>query len=408
MDRKWEKENLPYIESFANPNRPKYGRKFDRYYRGRFKVGGQIHVVSFGWMSAGWTAKKCYEKVCRYKENIKSGKKPTNWKEEQEVSQKEAQLEEERNITFDSYWNNHYYLDAKATKKECTYIPEKRHFQQWLSPAFGEKPLISITSDDLTDLRNDLIDKGKAPRTIQYVFSTFRLVWNHAKRRGIVGSDSPTKAVSLGKINNERVRFLSINEVQDLLAQLRDENIDAYDFAVTALNTGARRSELLQLTWKNVDLKGRELRLIHTKTSEPRTIPITDELYELLSRRQNESETEYVFSKDDQPWKDVPNALRRVLNDLFNEGVDDPREKVVLHSLRHTAASHLLRAGVDVRTIQTLFGWSTVQMLQRYTHVMDDAKIQAITSLNQAYNKQEKAGKVLTFEKVVNEELPGE
>jgi site-specific recombinase XerD len=83
----------------------------------------------------------------------------------------------------------------------------------------------------------------------------------------------------------------------------------------------------------------------------------------------------------------------------LNEGRTDAREKIVFHSLRHSAASLLLTAGVDARTIMELFGWSTLAMLQRYTHPGAEAKARAIASLGAAMNAQ--PGKVVPFRQAV-------
>jgi len=57
----------------------------------------------------------------------------------------------------------------------------------------------------------------------------------------------------------------------------------------------------------------------------------------------------------------------------FNDVREDRREWICFHSLKHTAASLLLAAGVDIRPLQTVFRWSTLQMLSRYTHLEREA-----------------------------------
>ncbi|MDO8948251.1 MAG: site-specific integrase, partial [Desulfocapsaceae bacterium] len=57
-------------------------------------------------------------------------------------------------------------------------------------------------------------------------------------------------------------------------------------------------------------------------------------------------------------------------------------EDVHLHDLRHTAASHLLMAGVDIRTLAEILGHKTLQMVHRYTHLLNDHKLKAVDLIN--------------------------
>jgi site-specific recombinase XerD len=96
----------------------------------------------------------------------------------------------------------------------------------------------------------------------------------------------------------------------------------------------------------------------------------------------------------------MPASFRKALVALgFNDGREDRREKIVFHSLRHTAASLMLAAGVDIRTIMALFGWSTMAMLARYTHPGDEAKARAVAALGVAV--EAKPGRVTPFRKRV-------
>ena len=54
-----------------------------------------------------------------------------------------------------------------------------------------------------------------------------------------------------------------------------------------------------------------------------------------------------------------------------------------MHDLRHTAASYLLMAGVDLRTLAEILGHNTMQMVQRYTHLLDDHKLKAIDRIEE-------------------------
>ncbi|NDY56086.1 tyrosine-type recombinase/integrase [Desulfovibrio sulfodismutans] len=80
----------------------------------------------------------------------------------------------------------------------------------------------------------------------------------------------------------------------------------------------------------------------------------------------------------------APGASKNLVAFGFNDGREDRRERIVFHSLRHSAASLILAAGVDIRTIMALFGWSTMAMLTRYAHPGDEAKARAVAALGVA------------------------
>lgn len=103
----WIKGKLPAVEYRVDKNRPKVGVNYDRYFRVRFKALGQTHTIVLGYWSAGWSENKAYNKAEEYKANIKTGQRPQNWKEEQEMLRAEAETEEQRkeqekinNLTF--------------------------------------------------------------------------------------------------------------------------------------------------------------------------------------------------------------------------------------------------------------------------------------------------------------------
>ena len=79
----------------------------------------------------------------------------------------------------------------------------------------------------------------------------------------------------------------------------------------------------------------------------------------------------------------ISTTVHRRPNLFFRRAFDNAVKKAKIedfnmHDLRHTAASYLLMAGVDLRTLADILGHSTMQMVQRYTHLLDDHKIKAI------------------------------
>ncbi|HBG18342.1 MAG TPA: integrase, partial [Desulfobulbaceae bacterium] len=128
-----------------------------------------------------------------------------------------------------------------------------------------------------------------------------------------------------------------------------------------------------------VDIDGRIIDLTVTKT-KPRRVPLTIKAIEILA--------EIVPEKCDKklpvflPPGSSPTVLRRpnlFFRRAFNNALKKAKiEDFTMHDLRHTAASYLLMGGVDLRTLAEILGHNTMQMVQRYTHLLDTHKLAAI------------------------------
>jgi site-specific recombinase XerD len=85
-------------------------------------------------------------------------------------------------------------------------------------------------------------------------------------------------------------------------------------------------------------------------------------------------------------------TFKRVADELFNKGVEDSRQRVVFHTLRHTFASWLVMEGVDLYRVKELLGHKDLTMTQRYSHLAPDTLRGAVNILEQAL-KSKKEGK---------------
>jgi len=397
MARQWiNSKRFKGIRWTQHPTR-KNGVRFDRNFGYRFMCQGIQYESVLGWESEGWTEGDAYLKRQEYLSNTKKDIAPRSPSEEDELSRKAVAAKRAKQISFEDYFDKRYLPEASTRKKEKTLRVEKQHVRDWLAPRFGGKPIHKISPDDVEAIKLAILDAGRAPRTAQHVLAVFRLVWNHARKRGIVSAESPTRVIEMGKIKNARTRFLKPDEARKLLKTIEKRDKNAYRLTLAALYTGARLGELSALTWANVDFEEKSITLKHTKTGEVRALPMAKALHEALSRLKPGSSDSPVFTDSrKESWKESPYAFRKAVEDLkFNEGVTDRRDRICFHTLRHSAASMMLASGVDVRTIQTHFGWSTLAMLQRYTHALDESKRAAVDSLENALDI--KKGKVITL-----------
>jgi integrase len=113
--------------------------------------------------------------------------------------------------------------------------------------------------------------------------------------------------------------------------------------------------------------------LVHHKNGETKTVPISSELVEPLKQQMKASQSEYVFVKEDgiTPLKEIKTAFYAACRRANLEGVTP-------HVLRHTFASRLAMNGADLRTVQELGGWKSIGMVERYSHLSDKHKAEAV------------------------------
>lgn len=149
---------------------------------------------------------------------------------------------------------------------------------------------------------------------------------------------------------------------------------------MTALHTGFRASELLSLTWKDIDFRRHMItvRATYAKNGESRVIPMNGVLTDTLrTSRIKADKSDHVFcSRQGTPYRSFRTAFERAVREA---GIED----FTFNDLRHTFASRLVMAGVDLPTVQELMGHKDISMTLRYTHLSSDHKQRAVKALEQ-------------------------
>ena len=167
-----------------------------------------------------------------------------------------------------------------------------------------------------------------------------------------------------------RCRWLTAKEEQRLLAVSAKHLKPLIAFAV---DTGGRRSELLELDWCNVDLGNGRITFVKTKNGENRTIRLTSRARTILEGLEPK-ETGPVFTYGGKAMKEVSTSFQKARAKV---GLEDVR----FHDLRHTFASRLVQQGVSLYEVMHLTGHKSVSMVQRYAHLAPDFQETAIAAL---------------------------
>ncbi|RJP94033.1 MAG: site-specific integrase [Desulfobacteraceae bacterium] len=391
---KYLKSNFPGVRYREHATR-KHGLKPDKYFFIRYKLDGKDKEEGLGWASAGLTETKANETLAEIKKHIREGvghrslaekREAEDRKRTEEEARRKAEEEERRqaerlNITFLDVWPKYLEL-AKANKKPHTIYQEISAMGKWVFPVIGKKALADICTLDLERVKKNHFDAGKAPRTAQYTLAMIRQVLNFAIEHGFMSGENPSKRVKRLKFDNKRLRFLTVEEAETLLTELKKHSLDLHDIALISLHTGARAGEIFKLELTDIDFTGETITLRDTKNTETRVVFMSDRLKKMLWTRR-EMVTENRKNKPDgnprnllfpgrggKPVTSISSTFDRVISAMgFNDGVSDRRQKMTFHCLRHTAASWLVQAGTPLFTVQKLLGHKKSEMTARYSHL---------------------------------------
>jgi integrase len=285
----------------------------------------------------------------------------------------------------------------KTKRYHKVYLPAINTLREYL----GSKMLSEVTREVILDMQV----KIKAKRSEKKSNSCMRVlnrIFNMAIEWGYVEAN-PVKALKLYKEAKRKVRFLSAEE-ETILLECLPESMKVM-FRVD-LHTGMRKGEILGLLWENVDLLNKLVVLDKTKSNKIREIPMTEEVYGLLLAKYRErkpSREDYVFpSADNKPYKDVA-AFRKAVR---LSGIQNFR----FHDIRHTFASRLVMAGVDLVTVKELLGHAELSTTMIYAHLAPKHKRAAIAQL-ETYLGKEKEGvsesepKIIMLPKIIGTKL---
>lgn len=262
---------------------------------------------------------------------------------------------------------------------------KRRQLDHYLKPFFAAQRLDAISSFAVDRYKRRRLGAGASKGTVNLELATLSHVFSRAVEWGWLKA-RPCRITMLEK-SQGRIIALSDDQADALLtAATADEDPYCWLFVAFGLNTAMRHAEILRARFDQLDLDHNRL-LIPQAKAGMREQPITPELATMLKR-------EREMAEDRDGWifpSPRPNASltghRDRMDKPFRRAVIaaklDPKV-VTPHIMRHTAITNLVKAGVDLPTIQRISGHKTVAMVLRYTHVHGDHIDRAIALIGRA------------------------
>jgi integrase len=220
----------------------------------------------------------------------------------------------------------------------------------------------------------------KSPGTVNRFRDALSGVYNWAirTRRLPKGTGNPCRAVAKHPEHPGIVRFLDEDKRTRLLAACRTSSWPRlYALVLMALTTGGRRSELLGLRWRYVNLERRQACVTHTKNGEAKVLPLTKAVVDQFTRFRGEDAKRFklglagtlLFHSERKP-NQAFHFEEVWLAALKQEQVKHFR----FHDLRHSCASYLAQSGASLIEIADVLGHKSLSMVRRYSHLSAASK----------------------------------
>ncbi|PIR00328.1 MAG: integrase [Nitrospinae bacterium CG11_big_fil_rev_8_21_14_0_20_45_15] len=256
----------------------------------------------------------------------------------------------------------------------------------WWKDKIGERLLADVSPTLIAEHRDILLNqngfrgKKRSPSSVNRYLAALSHAFSIAVKEWGWIEDSPIRKVQKPKEPRGRVRFLDDEERENLLKACREsENPMIFPIVVFALSTGARKMEILNLTWKDIDINRKVAIIQESKNDERRALPLAGQALEEIKKLANIRRigTNLVFL--DQAGEKPVNIRIAWEKALVDAKIKDFR----FHDLRHSTASYLAMNGATLAEIAQVLGHKTLQMVKRYSHLSDQHTAGVITRMNE-------------------------
>ncbi|MDY0321296.1 MAG: site-specific integrase [Arcobacteraceae bacterium] len=328
------------------------------------------------------SGKKIWQKIGLYSEGIREDycnakrNEALNFVRNNELPPSIIKKKKKEIITFDTIANQ--YFDARIHTRKDT-EKERQRYINHLKSFIGHKDINDLTATDIEKIKLSKIGKLADNYVNQLIFMVSTII-RDASKKGVFKNPNPAQNIDNIKVDNKRERYLTKNEIEKLIEKLQDYP-ELLLFTKLSLNTGGRLNTILSIRKKDLNLEHNSVTLTDHKNVSTYTGYYNDELKTYLEDYVKTLQPNDTLISSHQTT--ISNKMRQILNELFNIGLDgdDRKNRVVIHTLRHTFASHLAIKGVPILTIQKLMNHKDIKMTLRYAKLAPDSGKEVIKDL---------------------------
>jgi len=319
------------------------------------------------------------------------------------------------NQFFLSYWVKRFLLEYLISVKNLSRNTQHSYrdtFRLYLSHTAEKinKPVDQLTIEDMSpDSIKEFLQNVESERQCSIATRNQRLAAIHAFAQ-FVGVNNPEynewcrqiRLIPIKRTSKPLITYLEKDEMDALLnAPTRLTDLGRRDYAILLFlyNTGARADEVAQLTIGDLDIaynnkNGISTVLIRGKGNKLRRCPLwNDTVNELVHLISDRKRTEHVFlNRNKQPLTrfGIHTLVKKYVTKLISQYPSIEIKHVSPHTIRHTTATHLLRAGVDINTIRAWLGHVSINTTNVYVEVDLEMKAKALACCEMVSKKTKK------------------
>lgn len=292
------------------------------------------------------------------------------------------------------------FIEFELSKKKEKIQKDFLKALDWYKNEIGSLYLSGLTTSKLVECREKLTQKQKeipmrnkkskvtdktiSNATVNRYMTYMRIVFSYCVNDLDILDLNPMAKVKKLSENNARKRCLENKEITKLLKACLKADYELYLCVCIALVTGARKSEILNLMWENVDLENKMFYFLNTKNGTDRGTPMHEFIYDELAKYKKKNKVrglknDYLFKTVDGKPKE--SLIGKLFPKIINKcGIDDFK----FHDLRHTSASWQAMSGISQPITQKTLGHKSPTMTNRYSHLRDE---NIRTAINQVGDK---------------------
>jgi integrase len=279
-----------------------------------------------------------------------------------------AELREEGIPYTWSEWLGTALSRMKLTLKRSTLHGYEKVLSTWVTPHWKERPLRSITREDVFSLVHEKPEGRLTPHSKRTLLKYIKRVLQMAMEEGLIDRN-PAIGVKV-QVPEVEQKVLGAEEVRVFLKEAKATNHRFYPMWAMALFTGMRSGELFALLWSDVDFESRMISvnkqwtnkdgITATKTRRSRRVPISDELLIFLKERKLKAEDEHVLPRS-REWENGEQAL---VTRGFCQAIGVTPVK--FHDLRATFITSLLSRGETLARVMAIVGHTQIKTTNAY------------------------------------------
>lgn len=274
-------------------------------------------------------------------------------------------------MTFKSYYIEWLKVNDKASLSEQQYDWYKRALKVFVEYLGADKPLHSVTRQEMQKLLNEY-GKGKTTASVKKLKSCLVPCLKDATYDGYIAKDPTYNLKIKGTVAGmkEEDKYLTIQQYLDLIEYFKSKSEKSYILLYVIAVTGARFSEVNNITWDDINYKMDAVFLPGTKTD---TAPRQNELPIKTIQYIKETLSAYPRRFDGYVFKLTNNAARHAMQ-RAQKAVGIPEDdRVNIYGLRHTHCSYLISQGIDIEYISKRLGHKNIHTtLSTYSHLLDE------------------------------------